>query len=143
MTSCGRRCRGASASTSTNRCHRWIVWIAYFSVGVERARRVRGERPLYTTEYVREKGFVLLTACQLHKYAAGRGGEKGKTNLPGQIVVPKAGIPTPAYKFGFGFRPGAFFLVPCCRTKFNWDSGVENETTLPIGWGVPSLFGDT
>ena len=63
------------------------------------------------------------------------------TNLPGLIPVPEAGIPTSAYKFGCGVCPGAFVLVPCCRTESQLEqwSGVEKKTSLPIGWGVPSL----
>ena len=64
MTSCGRRCRGAS--TSTSRCIRRIVWITHFRIGVKRARRVRGKRPLYTTKNVCEEGVILIDSVSVN-----------------------------------------------------------------------------
>ena len=91
MTSCGRHCRGASASASTNRCIRWIVGIAHFSAGIGGARRVRGERPLYTTKDVSEKCFILIdgVSTQLHKYVAGRGRARGRPTCQVKLWCPR------------------------------------------------------
>lgn len=80
-TSRGRYGSGASAGASRSHKIRWIVWIAHFSAGVERARGVRGERPLYATKNVCEEGRILIDGVSTNCTRTRVGRRRGKKRV--------------------------------------------------------------